>query len=97
MAEILQPMDDRIIVRRDAPKEKSKGGIFIPDMGKDKMHQGVVLAVGEGKLLDNGTRVPIPCHEGERVIFKQWQGCEVENNNEKVVIVHQDDLLAVIR
>lgn len=96
MSEVLQPMDDRIVVRRDTAPGTSKGGIVIPDTGKEKPHQGKVLAVGQGKLLDNGTRVPMPCKEGDRVIFKQWQGCEVEMDGQKVVVVHQDDLLALI-
>ena len=91
----LRPLRDRVIVRR-LEEEKTKGGIIIPDTAKEKPQQGEIIAVGNGKILENGTTVPLTVKEGDKVLFSKYAGNEVKVEGEELLIMREDDILAVI-
>ncbi|HDM79057.1 MAG TPA: co-chaperone GroES [Deltaproteobacteria bacterium] len=92
----LRPLRDRVIVRRLEEEEKTKGGIIIPDTAKEKPQQGEIIAVGNGKILENGTTVPLTVKEGDKVLFSKYAGNEVKVEGEELLIMREDDILAVI-
>ena len=92
----LRPLHDRIIVRRLEGEERSAGGIIIPDTAKEKPQQGQVVAVGKGKLLDNGRIVPLLIKEGDRVLFAKWGGTEIKVEGEELLIMREDDILGIV-
>ena len=92
----LQPLGDRVVVERDEQDEITAGGIVLPDSSRDKPIQGRVLSVGDGRMLPNGDRVPHQVSEGDRIVFSQWAGTEVVVDNEEVLIMGEDDILAVM-
>ena len=91
----IRPLQDRILVRRVQEEEKTKGGIIIPDSAKEKPLEGVVVAVGAGKTLKNGKRVPLELKEGDKVLFGKYSGTEVKVEGEELVLLNEDDVLAV--
>lgn len=91
----LRPLHDRILVRRVEPAEQVKGGIIIPDTAKEKPQEGVVVAVGNGKLLENGTRLEMTVKEGDRILFGKYSGTDVKIDGEELLILREDDVLAV--
>ncbi len=93
----LQPIADRIIVKRDAAEETTKSGIVIPDAAKEKKSRGRVVAIGSGRLLDDGTRSPLEVREGDCVVFDSYAGSEIEHDGEKFVILSEHQVLAVIQ
>ena len=94
----LKPIGDRVIVRRHASEDKSAGGIILPDAAKKKPQRGTVLAVGPGKLQDDGSRRALQVKEGEEVLFTAWAGDEFKEHNrdEVVLVMHEEDILAVL-
>lgn len=96
----LQPIADRIIVRRESADEKSAGGILIPDAAQKKPQRGVVLAVGPGKAnKKDGARSPMQLKAGDKVLFTSWAGDEFKDQKQKdgeVLVMHEEDVLAVI-
>jgi len=92
----IRPLQDRVVVRRVEEQEKSKGGIIIPDTAKEKPLEGVVVAVGAGKVLDNGKVRPPDVHAGDRVLFVKYAGNEVMVDGVEHLMLRADDLLAVI-
>ena len=92
----VEPLGDKVVIKRLAPEEKTAGGIVLPDSSRDKPVQGRVLSVGDGRMLPNGDRVPHQVSEGDRVVFSQWAGTEVVVDNEEVLIMGEDDILAVM-
>jgi chaperonin GroES len=92
----IRPLADRVVVKRTKEEEKTKGGIIIPDTAKEKPIEGVVLAVGSGKALKDGKVRPLDVKEGDRVLFGKYSGTEVKLEGEDVVILREDDLLAVL-
>jgi chaperonin GroES len=90
----LNPLDDRVVIRRLEAEEKTAGGIVLPDSAKEKPQKGEVLAVGPGKLLDNGKRAPVEVKAGDTVLFGKYSGNEIELEGDEVVIVRMDDILA---
>ena len=94
----LRPLGDRIIVRRTEAAEKSAGGVIIPDAAKQKPQRGVVLAVGPGKLLKDGTRRPLQVKEGDRVLLTAWAGDEFKErgSTEAILVMHEEDVMAVL-
>ena len=96
MATRLTPLADRVIVRRFEAEEKTKSGIVLPDAAKEKPTKGKVIAVGPGRLDDNGKRTPVAVREGETVVYGKWSGTEVELGDEKFVILKESDLLGVL-
>jgi len=92
----IRPLQDRVIIRRVKEEEKSKGGIIIPDSAKEKPTEGEVMAVGNGKILENGTvRVPA-LKVGDRVLFGKYNGTEVKIDGEDRLIVSEDDVFGVL-
>jgi chaperonin GroES len=92
----LVPINDKIIVQRLEAEEKTAGGIVLPDTAREKPRQGRVLSVGDGRLLDNGQRVPFQVKEGDRVLFSSYAGNEVTIDGKEYLIMTEDDILAVV-
>jgi chaperonin GroES len=96
MAQI-RPLHDRVIVRRiDASESKTSGGLYIPDSAKEKPQEGEVVAVGKGKLLENGSRVEPDVKAGDRVLFGKYSGTEVKLDGEELLIMREDEILGII-
>jgi chaperonin GroES len=92
----LEPLNDKIVVKRLEAEEKTAGGIVLPDTAKEKPKQGKVIARGNGKLLENGKRAQFQVKEGDRVLFTSYAGNEVTLDGEEYLIMTEDDILAVI-
>ena len=92
----IRPLQDRIIVRRVKEEEKTKGGIIIPDTAKEKPVEGTVIAVGNGKVLEDGTVRKLEVKEGDRILFGKYSGSEVKLDGEEHLILREDDVLGVI-
>lgn len=94
----LKPLGDRIIVRPLEAEEKTKGGIVLPDMAKEKPNEGEVLAVGKGKILDNGTIKELELKVGDRVLYGKYSATEITTKEgEELLIMREDDVLAVVK
>lgn len=91
----LKPLGDRVIVKQDEVSEKSSGGLYIASSTKEKPTTGVVEAVGEGKMTDDGKRIPMPVKVGDHVIYGKYGGTEIEVDGEKVIILRADDIYAI--
>lgn len=92
----IRPLNDRILVKRLEGEEKTKGGIIIPDTAKEKPAEGMVVAVGHGKLNDKGERVAPEIKAGDRVLFSKYGGTEVKIDGEEHLIMREDDILGVV-
>lgn len=92
----LRPLGSRVIVRPLQSEEKTPSGIIIPDTAKEKPKRGEVIAVGSGKRLKNGKTVPLDVMVGDKVIFSEYAGDEVEVNGEKYLIMDESDILAIV-
>jgi len=92
----IKPLHDRIIVKRMEEEEKTKGGIIIPDTAKEKPIQGKVIAVGKGKVLDNGKVLEPSVKEGDMVLFGKYSGTDIKIDGEEHLILREDDILAII-
>ena len=96
MSTKIRPLQDRVIVRRVKEEEKTKGGLYIPDTAKEKPIEGEVVAVGNGKVLEDGTVKKLDVKVGDRVLFGKYSGTEVKIEGEERLIVREDDILAVL-
>ncbi len=96
MSTNVRPLHDRVIVRRLDEEEKSAGGIIIPDSAKEKPVEGEVLAVGKGKILENGDVLPLDVKAGDKVIFSKYAGTEIKLDGNEVLMMREDDILGVI-
>lgn len=92
----VRPLNDRVLVQRVEAEAKTAGGILLPETAKEKPKEGRVVAVGNGKLKDDGTREPLGVKAGERVLFSSYAGTEVKINGEEYLIMREEDLLGVI-
>ena len=92
----IRPLQDRIIVKRSDEEETTKGGIIIPDTAKEKPQEGKVIAVGKGKVLEDGKVQPLDVKKGNRVLFSKYSGTEVNIEGEEHLIIREDDGLGVI-
>jgi chaperonin GroES len=92
----MRPLHDRIVVKRIDDEAKTKGGIIIPDTAKEKPQQGRVVAVGNGKLLEDGTIRPLDVHKGDKVLFAKYGGTEIQIEGEEHLIIREDDVLGVL-
>ena len=90
----IRPLGDRIVVKRLEAKEKTEGGVFLPDTAKEKPQEGKVVAVGQGKLLDSGERAKPQLKKGDRIIFSSYAGTEVTVDGEELLIMSEEDVLA---
>lgn len=93
----IQPLQDRVIVKRFESEEKTSSGIFIPDSAQEKPQEGIVVAVGEGKHLDNGTVLKPTVKEGDKVLFGKYSGTEVKVDGEDMLIMREDDILGILK
>ena len=91
-----RPLHDRLLVKRVEAEEVSKGGIIIPDSAKEKPIEGTVMAVGNGKLLDDGQVRSLECKVGDRILFGKYSGTEIKIEGEEHIILREDDVLGVI-
>jgi chaperonin GroES len=92
----LVPLDDRIVIKQSEAEEKSTGGIILPDTAKEKPQRGKVVAVGPGKMTDDGKRCEMSVKKGDEVIYAKYLGNDVEIDGVKYVIVHENDILGVV-
>jgi chaperonin GroES len=92
----LQPLGDRVVVRRESSEERTAGGIVLPDSAKEKPQRGVIEAVGNGKLLDDGSRGKLQVRIGDRVLFTSWAGETFKIGDEELLLMREEDILAVL-
>ena len=91
----IRPLHDRIIVKRLAEEEKTKGGIIIPDNAKEKPSEGEVIAVGNGKVLENGKKVPLEVKKGDKILFGKYSGTEIKVSGDEYLMMREEDILAI--
>jgi chaperonin GroES len=92
----IRPLGDRILVKRIEDEEKTKGGIIIPDTAKEKPQEGRVIAVGRGKMTEDGKVIPLDLKAGDKILFGKYAGSEVKIDGEEHLILREDDVLGVI-
>ena len=92
----IRPLQDRILVKRLEGEEKTKGGIIIPDSAKEKPQEGEIVAVGNGKVLENGTKQQLDVKVGDKVLFSKYAGTEVKLDGEEYTIMREDDILGIV-
>lgn len=92
----LQPLGERVVVEREEAETKTAGGIVLPDSAKDKPTRGVIVSVGDGRLLDDGTRAPLQVKVGDRVLFSSYSGQEFKLGDEEFILMSEEEILAVI-
>jgi chaperonin GroES len=92
----LRPLHDRLLVKRIAEEEKTKGGLIIPDTAREKPTEARVIAVGEGKVLEDGKLRPLDVRAGDRVLFGKYSGTEIQHLGDEHLIIREDDVLAVL-
>ena len=91
----IQPLHDRLVVKRIEPEDVVRGGIVIPDTAKEKPQSGVVKAVGRGKVLENGNRLEMSVKEGDQILFAKYSGTEITVDGEEYLIIREDEVLAI--
>ncbi|MBW1805312.1 MAG: co-chaperone GroES [Deltaproteobacteria bacterium] len=92
----IRPLHDRVIVKRIEEEEKTKGGIIIPDTAKEKPSEGKIVAVGKGKLLDNGEMQALEVKKGDKVLFGKYAGTEINIDSVEHLIMREDDIIAIV-
>ena len=92
----IKPLKDHVLVLRVDPKQKTKGGIIIPDTAKEKPQEGKVVAAGSGKMGDDGKRIPLEVKPGDRILFSKYAGTEIKIEDLEHIMMKQDDILAII-
>jgi len=92
----IRPLHDRVLVKRVEEQEVHRGGIIIPDTAKEKPQEGKVVAVGDGRVLENGKRVPLDVKAGDRVLFGKYSGSEVKIEDEDYLILKEEEILGVL-
>ena len=91
-----RPLHDRVLVKREEEEQKTAGGIVIPDTATEKPVRGEVVAIGPGKMLDNGQAIPLAVKQGDKVLFGKYSGTEVKLNGMELVVMREDDIMGVI-
>jgi chaperonin GroES len=92
----IRPLQDRVIVKRIEEEEKTKGGIIIPDTAKEKPQEGKVVAVGKGKVNDDGKLTPLDVKVGDKILFGKYSGSEIKLNGDEHLIMREDDILGIV-
>lgn len=92
----VKPLHDRILIQRVEEEETIKGGIIIPDTAKEKPQEGIVKAVGNGKVLENGTKLKLEVKEGDRILFGKYSGTEIKVDGEDYLILKEDEILGIL-
>ena len=93
---MIRPLSDRVLIKRVEPEEEYRGGIVIPDTAKEKPQEGEVVAVGDGKVLDSGTKVKMSVNTGDRILFGKYAGTEVTIENVEYIIMREDEVLGIM-
>ncbi len=96
MAVSIRPLGEKVLVKRMTAEERTAGGIVLPETAKEKPKRGTILSVGNGRLLDDGTRKPLQVRKGDKVLFTSYAGTEVKVDGEEVLIMDESDILAVL-
>jgi chaperonin GroES len=91
----LRPLHDRVVVKRLEEEEKTAGGIIIPDTAKEKPQQGKVIAVGKGRIMEDGKVIPLVVKEGDRILFSKYAGTDIKVDGDEHLIMREDDILAI--
>ncbi len=91
----IRPLNDRVVVKRMEEEQKTAGGIIIPDTAKEKPIQGEIVAAGNGRVMEDGSRRPLDVKKGDRVLFGKYSGTEITVEGQEVVIMREDDILAI--
>ncbi len=92
----IKPLGDRVLIQPVEQEERTKAGIILPDTAKEKPQMGKVLAVGSGRLLENGERQPLEVKEGQKVLYSKYAGTEVKVDGEELLLVYERDILAIV-
>ncbi len=92
----IRPLGDKILVKRVEAEGKTKSGLYLPETAKEKPQEATVIAVGDGKVLDSGERAPFQVKKGDKILLGKWGGTEIKIDDETLLIVTEDDILAVI-
>ncbi|MDD3846519.1 MAG: co-chaperone GroES [Syntrophorhabdaceae bacterium] len=92
----VKPLQDRILIKRIEEEERTKGGIIIPDAAKEKPQEGMVVAVGDGKILESGQKAPLTVKPGDKILFGKYSGTEIKVDGEEHLILREDDVLAIV-
>lgn len=92
----VKPLGDRVIVKSLEEKETKKGGIIIPDTAKEKPQEGEIIAVGPGKVAEDGSKVPMEVSVGDKVLFGKYSGTEIKIDSQEYLIMHQDDIFGIV-
>jgi len=92
----VRPLHDRVLIQRIEEKETIKGGIIIPDSAKEKSQEGEVIAVGNGKVLDDGTILPIEVKPGDRILFGKYSGTEIKIEGQDYIILREDEIIGIL-
>ena len=95
MAAKLQPLGDRVVIKPVPKEEKTKSGIYIPDTAKERPQEGEVIAVGPGRIADDGKRIPMDLKAGDKVIYAKYGGTEIKIDNVQLMILRESDVLAI--
>lgn len=93
---MMKPLGERVVIKVAESDEKTAGGLYIPDTAKEKPQKGEVIAVGTGKLLDNGTRAQMEVKAGDKILFSKYSGSEVKVDGEDYLIIRESDILAIL-
>ena len=93
---MLKPLEDRVLVKVEEEETKTMGGILLPDTAQKKSQKGVVVAVGSGKMTEEGKRLPLEVKEGDEVLFAKYSGTEIEDKGEKYLLLSERDILAIL-
>ena len=96
MATKIRPLGDKILVKRAEAKTKTKTGIYLPETAKEKPQEATVVAVGDGRLLENGKRAPFQVKKGDKILIGKWGGTEIKIDDEEMLIMSEDDVLGII-
>ncbi len=92
----VKPLQDRVLVKRTEEEKKTKGGIIIPDSAKEKPQEGIVIAVGQGKVLEDGKVLPLDVKAGDRILFQRYAGTEIRIEDEEHLIMREEDIMGVV-
>lgn len=93
----IQPLGDRIVIKLLDQEGQTKGGIILPDVAKEKPQEGKIMAVGKGRLLEDGSLKPLEVRVGDKVLFARYSGSEVTHGNDELLIVKEEDILAIVK
>ena len=93
----IQPLSDRLVVKANEDTEEMRGGLYIPDTAKEKPQQGTVLAVGPGRITDEGAKLPMDIKEGDTILYGKYSGTEVTVDGDELLIIREGDVLAIVK